>query len=277
MNNTFATKEELFKHLKENKSILIAEKKSVMKKADAFSYVSKNEVAKGIANKENAPTTSLIDKDVLRVKVVINTTNLLDSHSDVHIKSLWKKTLKEKKDIFLLQEHTMKFDHIIADNVNASVKTYKWSDLDYDFEGETEALLFEVDVHKERNPFMFTQYAKGYVKQHSVGMIYVTLFLCINSTDKYYAEEKENWDKYISEVANKRDAEELGYFWAVTEAKLVEGSAVVLGSNYATPTISVKNINEPLEDTQNDNNDSRSNDTIKAEYLKSFILQQLKK
>lgn len=275
MNNTFATKEELFRHLKENKSILIAEKKSVMKKADAFSYVSNNEVSKGSANKENAPTTSLIDKDVLRVKVVINTTNLLDSHSDVHIKSLWKKTLKEKKDVFLLQEHIMKFDHIISDNVKASVKTYKWSDLGYDFEGETEALLFEVDIDKERNPFMFTQYAKGYVKQHSVGMKYVTLHLCINSTEKYNAEEKENWDKYISEVANKQEAEELGYFWAVTEAKLVEGSAVVLGSNYATPTISVKDI-EPLQDTQNDNNDSRSNDTIKAEEIKSFILQQLK-
>lgn len=276
MNNTFETKDELFKYLKDNKSILIAEKKSSMKEADSFSYIRNNELAKGSVIKENAPTASLIDKDVLRVKIVINTTNLLDSHSDVHIKSLWTKTLKEKKDIFLFQEHKMKFDHVIADNVNAYVKTYKWSDLGYNFDGETEALIFEVDVHKERNPFMFAQYAKGYVKQHSVGMIYVKVILCINSTDKYYAEEKDNWDKYISEVANKQDAEELGYFWAVTEAKLVEGSAVVLGSNYATPTISVKNIDEPLEDTQKDNDDSRSNDTIKPEEIKSFILQQLK-
>ena len=34
----FATKEELFKHLKDNKSLLIAEKKAAVKHADALSY-----------------------------------------------------------------------------------------------------------------------------------------------------------------------------------------------------------------------------------------------
>jgi hypothetical protein len=53
-------------------------------------------------------------------------------------------------------------------------------------------------------------------------------------------------------VANKSDIESEGYFWAVTEAKIIEGSAVLKGSNYATPTISVnipKEI-EPSLDTQ---------------------------
>ena len=55
------------------------------------------------------------------------------------------------------------------------------------------------------------------------------------------------------QMTNKEIAEQYGYFWAVTEAKVIEGSAVVFGSNYITPTLSVKQHvpndtqkNEPL-------------------------------
>jgi hypothetical protein len=37
---------------------------------------------------------------------------------------------------------------------------------------DTEALVFNVEIDKDRNDFMFNQYAKGYVKEHSVGMRY---------------------------------------------------------------------------------------------------------
>jgi len=128
------------------------------------------------------------------------------------------------------------------------------------FDGETEALVFDSNIKKDRNPFMFDQYAKGYVKQHSVGMRYVNLFLCMNSDSKLDVEEKANWDKYIGEVVNRKDVEDKGYFWAVTEAKMVEGSAVVKGSNNVTPTISVKDNEEitkekniePVQTTQKD-------------------------
>ena len=66
---------------------------------------------------------------------------------------------------------------------------------------------------------MFEQYAKGYVKEHSVGMRYVSIQLCMNSENKYDIDEKENWDKYIDKVANREDAENAGFFYAVTEAK----------------------------------------------------------
>jgi hypothetical protein len=57
---------------------------------------------------------------------------------------------------------------------------------------------------------MFNQYAKGYVKEHSVGMRYVKE-LAVNSDSKYDAEEKAIWDKYIDEIVNKV-AEEQSYF-----------------------------------------------------------------
>jgi hypothetical protein len=246
-NNKFESKEELFKALKENKAELIATKKMQTKQADAVFNVVPLLNDKGESVKAESIDTSNVNQ--IKAELVINTTNLMDSHSDVHLKGIWNKSVKEQKNLYLLQEHKMSFDSIITDSVNASVNELKWSDLGYNFKGTTEALVFNATIDKARNPFMFEQYSKGYVKEHSVGMRYVKIELALNSDAKYDIEEKAVWDKYIEEVANKEVAEEQGYFWAVSEAKIVEGSAVVKGSNYATPTISVEAVknNTPTE------------------------------
>lgn len=245
----YTDKEELYDFLHRNKSMLISEKKFDVKKADSVDchvlyYTDPNDVIKAAASPEE-----LLRKNTLKVQSVINTTNILDSHGDVHINGLWKKSLREQRSLYLLQEHKMSFDTIISDNVKASAKIMKWSELGFDYKGETEALLFTSEIERDRNEFMFRQYAKGWVKNHSVGMRYVQLFLAINSEESDYKEEKEVWDKYIVNVVNKEEAIEQGFFWAVTEAKVIEGSAVPLGSNRATPTQSVKSI-EPSQDTQ---------------------------
>jgi len=269
----YNTKEELIDYLVQNKSALLAVKKSEIKQADAVSFFvpiinEKNEEIKA----EPKTAEALLKQDVIRVKVVINTTNLMDSHDDVHMKGTFKQSVKQQKAFLHLQEHQSKFDKIISDTSKGSLKTIKWYDLGYEFEGETEALVFESDIEKARNPFMFEQYAKGYVKNHSVGMQYIKLEFAAN--DSRYPTEKAVWDKYIQEVANKEQAEARGYFWAVTEAKVIEGSAVVRGSNWATPTISTKeeNTDEPLKDTQTEDTkeDSRL-DTINKEEFRKLL------
>ena len=52
-----------------------------------------------------------------------------------------------------------------------------------------------------------------------------------------------------------QEAKDRGWFYAITEAKLVEGSAVVMGSNIVTPTLenNMKAVNtlsesEPIEE-----------------------------
>ena len=227
------------KDLKGDKSRLYAMKGKTFKEADAVSYLFQPSPDKADANKEQAGVISQPSDGAILVKSVINTTNLMDSHNDVHMPNLWKKSLQENKSIYLLQEHMMKFDKIISDEVTAYTKNIAWSAIGMPYEGKTHALIFDSTVQKDRNPFMYEQYSKGYVRNHSVGMQYVKYFLAYNSTDKYWAEEKANWDKYIGEVANKEAAEEMGFFWVVTEAKVIEGSAVVRGSNWATPTQSV--------------------------------------
>ena len=255
----FSSKEELFKALRENKSLLIARKKMITKEADAVLLSPDIDlIAKGGTDKAEANNT--VNPTKLQAKLVINSTNIMDSHSDVHMKGIWNQSVKQQKNILFLREHKMTFENIISDNVKASVSLMDWKQLGFDLHGNTEALIFDVAIDKERNSFMFEQYSKGYVKEHSVGMRYVKYLLCLDSNDRYDVEEKENWDKYISEVANKDEAIAQGYFWAVLEAKIIEGSAVVKGSNSATPVLSVETKDiEPLENTQKQ---EPSNDTL---------------
>ena len=241
----FKDKEEMFKALRDNKQALIAQKKMITKEADTVEYlpIAMNKDGEVI----KADTIDISSIKTLKMDLAINTTKIMDSHSDAHFDGLWNKSLKERKSLYLLQEHKMQFAGIITDDVKASVKTMTWKELGADYDGETQVLLFKVNVDKERNPFMFEQYAKGYVKNHSVGMRYVKMELAMNSDSKYDEEEKAVWDKYIDEIVNKEQAEAQGYFWAILEAKVIEGSAVPVGSNTITPTISTESKEAVLD------------------------------
>lgn len=249
----FKNKKDLFAFLVENKALLMEEKKFFPKYGDGIAFMNTfydKALDEFKTYKANLPV-DIGSKNELKVKVVINTTNLLDSHGDVHIPGIWKKSLSENKMLMHLREHQMAFDAIIADGkeLKAYTETMSWKDLGYNFQGNTEALVFESTIKKSRNPYMFEQYASGYVKNHSVGMQYVSFVLCVNEAeDPYYGAEFEAWEKYFPLVANKEDALARGWFWAVKEAKAREGSAVPLGSNWATPTLENDMKSEPVID-----------------------------
>lgn len=242
-NKEFDSKEDLFKALVENKKELISIKKSITKNADAVSY-GYIETIKSGANKAIASADL---PQELSVKVVINTTNFLDSHGDVHIDGIWNKSVKDNKSFLHLQEHDRSFDKIITDNAKASIQSMTWKELGFSYSGSTQALIFESTIDKLRNGFMLKQYANGWVKNHSVGMRYVQIELAINSSADYDKEYKDMWDEYYPIIANKEVADERGYFWVVKEAKIIEGSAVVMGSNSATPTL--ENKTKAVDDT----------------------------
>lgn len=237
---------DLLKWMKENLATLITEKKSAIKHSDA------------IPIHTDINTRMVIDKDGCLVKAAagftpdmsaietvlcaINTTNWMDSHSDVHFPKIWNKSLKDNKAFNHLQEHTMKFTHIISDQSKGYVQKMTWKELGYDYPGETEVLIFASPL-TGRNEYMEDQYRKGYVKNHSVGMQYVDIKFCVNEPeDEWYKVEFANWNQYIDQVVNKERAEEQGYFWAVLEAKIIEGSAVPIGSNTITPTLGFKSV-----------------------------------
>lgn len=265
----FSNQEEAFKFLIANKTLIIAQKKSAIKYADALPYFStieneNNEVVKAseAGDLQNATT--------IKVVAVSNACNYYDSHGDVSIKGSWNRTAKNTKDGLHLQEHQMKYDKLISDNVSFSVESKTWKELGYNYDGSTDCLVMTSTVEKEDNPYMFDKYLKGKVKNHSAGLRYVDVEFAINSEADWAKEEKAVWDKYYPDIVNKEDVDERGYFLAVKEQKIIENSAVLKGSNPATPTISVELVGDTstkqidsAEATQNDAERKKFNVFIK--------------
>lgn len=173
---------------------------------------------------------------------VINTTNWLDSHADVHAKGIWGDDLGNPSYIL---DHDFSVSGLIAQpsDVKAEVRRMRWKQLGLDINGTTDALVFEVTLKEYANPDFMRAIQNGVTLQNSVRMRYDEVVLCVN--DKDYGAEYEAWNKYIKEVANREDAEKLGYFWYIKKARVyLEGSAVLRGSNEVTPVLSKQN-NEP--------------------------------
>lgn len=241
---TFDSNEEALKFLIENKKFIISQKKSVIKHGDGIEYSAAvlNDKKEAVKAGEGVDLSKV---NTINIKAVSNACNYYDSHGDVSLFGSWKRTANNTKDGLHLQEHKMQFDKIISDEVKFSVETISWKELGFDYEGSTECLVMSSMAHKQDNPYMFDKYVNGKVRQHSVGLRYVSMDLAVNNSAEWAKDQKELWDKYYPGIVNKDDVDAAGYFWCVFEQKVIENSAVPKGSNPATPTISV----EPVADT----------------------------
>lgn len=257
----FTSQAEQFKWLASNQDLLKAQRRATPKKTDAHSYGFTSFAINDRGEKlkaEDIVDNPDIEKGILKVRCVINATNILDSHRDLHLPGIWKKSLSEKKLIYLCQEHQLTFKGIISDEVKAFTQTYTFKELGYNYEGTAECLVFDAVVYKDRNEYMFGQYKNGYVRNHSVRMEYVKEYFCMDSDLPEATQYKENWDKYYPMIANTDCIENVTWFYAVTEAKVRdEGSAVVKGSCGVTPTLEVseEEKNNQADDESLDKNE----------------------
>lgn len=219
------------KEIVANKAELIALKKAEVKtvKGGLSSIIKTNSTIKGVFK----------DSDNELQRTIIGNTYLwMDSHEDVHAKGVFAKTIKERKDIFHLHDHEFKITAKVGEPINVYEQVIKWSDLGINKEGETQALFMDTNIKKDYNAQIFNEYKTGRINQHSVGMQYVKIDLAAN--DEEYEEEYKVWNDNIDSIGNKEEAIEKGYFWLVREAKLIEISAVLMGSNSLTPTLNNK-------------------------------------
>lgn len=113
-----------------------------------------------------------------------------------------------------------------------------WKQLGLDYSGETEALTFKVTLTESANKDALNAIIAKHDIQNSVRMGYVSMTLCIDDSSDDFKQEYANFYKYLPLIANKQSAIDAGYFWAIHEAKIIkEGSAVLFGSNEATPIL----------------------------------------
>jgi hypothetical protein len=114
-----------------------------------------------------------------------------------------------------------------------------FSELGKEYSGSAECLIFKI----EKEALVESESIEDIIDnnrpvQNSIRMQYVNFVTCIDDKRPEYKVEKANWDKYYKMIANKADADLMGYFWAVLELKIRdEGSMVVKGSNDATPIL----------------------------------------
>lgn len=180
--------------------------------------------------------------------IVGNTYLWMDSHEDVHAKNLFKKSVSERKgNIFHLHDHEFKITSKVGEPIDIYEKEISWRELNVDKDGSTQALFMDSEIKKEYNTLIFNEYKNNKISQHSVGMQYVKIDLAVN--DEEFEDEYKVWKENINVIGNKELAEEKGFFWFVREAKLIEISAVLMGSNELTPTLQ-DNKTEPSKDTQ---------------------------
>ena len=247
LDKSFDTKEELIDALVATKRINIAKRKSAIKeKRCSFAIVSDS----------SDTTTKAISLGVgSTIYPVINTTNFLDSHDDVHGKSIWNKSAKEQSGkTFFITDHNLNFENIISwpQDVEIMLQEMTWKELGQDLPGSTVALIFKTEIKDYANKAYLSALKSGMPIEHSIRMRYIDVELAVDNPK--YEEEHKVWKETIDLVANRELAEERGYYYYVKEAAISqEGSAVLFGSNSATPTLTeipTKQNIEPSSDTQ---------------------------
>lgn len=228
---------DLFNALLANKSQLIAQKKALPKFTEAVCvtpdlfHVKEQQAVKTAIGYVAPDATSV------RVKLVANTALFMDSQKDVLLPDCWAKSIKDGKGRLHLKDHNYSIDAQVGDVVNIYSQEVSLTELGINQAGTTQSLIYESDVQKSYDEKTFNKYKSGNIRQHSIGLQYVKIDLAINDSD--YKEEFANWNKYIDQIINKEDAQAAGYFWIVPEIKLIEVSAVLMGANELTPTLTV--------------------------------------
>jgi len=257
LNKHFDTKTDMLKELAKNESKIVELKKAAIKETDSVNFFM------SIPDSSAEKALSFVKEGF--VYPVINTTNFLDSHGDVHFPNIWNKSLKDKANkIFYVLEHKLSIDNVIAypNDVKAFVKTMAWSDLNLPYDGETQALIFEIAKDKIKIEKIKDLFGELVAFENSVRMRYISIALAAKSDDEGLAKQNQLWKDRINLVANKDTAEARGYFWAIDEASIEkEGSLVLFGSNSATPVLYQKEYEAVDPDTSNNEPDESTQKT----------------
>jgi hypothetical protein len=190
-------------------------------------------VKEGEQNKALIERNLPLDTDNAVYRTIIaNTYNYMDSHDDVHLNNVFKKSLEETKKLFLLHDHKFEVTAQIGNIMKAYEQEGRFLYYGYNSPLDTQALLLDVEIEKAKNELVFNEYKNHEINQHSVGMYYVKIDLAIDNQDD--KEAYALYRKYLPQIGNADEVEKQGYFFAVQEAKLKETSAVLLGSNPLT-------------------------------------------
>ena len=261
LNKEFATKDEMFAELRKSKKQLIDFKTSQIYKScekDNSIYARPIDVSK------YSETNKGIQGDENFYYVAVNSTGILDSHGDLHVKGIWNKSIKEQQGKnYLVLDHKMEVANTVVkkEYIETFAMELPFNVVGKNYDGNGEFLIYKFPKDKVINSIAKEWLESGDAIESSVRMQYVKVNLAMNSTNKEDSEEKATYDNNINLVANKSDFEEIDYFFVVKEAaNKGESSLVLAGSNHVTGVIEIEEKQEPLKSTI-DNEPSKDTQT----------------
>lgn len=234
----FASKEALFADLRKNYNDLIAFKKAEIQKSCEKGLAV---ICKSLDIHKLQDHVKALKVDNAYYYIAVNSTNILDSHEDLHIPGIWNKSVKEQQgQNYLCADHVLCIDSVIVrkEHIEMLVVELPFAMLGKAYEGNTEVLVYKVAKDKVIHAKAKEWLESGDDIEASVRMQYVTILFAMDSNDPEDATLKKNYDDYFHQIVNKADFEYILYYFIVKEAKNVrESSLVVFGSNPATGNI----------------------------------------
>ena len=244
------TGKQLIDWLVANKQDVIDAKKAIVKHADASFALPTLE--KEFAVKGKYLFEDNIEAGTIKRTVIANTYLYMDSHDDVHLENTFTNSIEQRKSRPQphLYDHQFSVLAKVGKSLNYTERSISWRELGIGKTGMTTALFLESEIKKAYNEKVYDAYLDGAIDQHSVGMRYIKIALAVNDEENYPNEYKV-WEENIAKIGNRAQVEKQGYFFAVSEAALLETSAVLEGSNGLTPTLGNKS-DEPLDNIQKD-------------------------
>lgn len=233
----------LFDFLIANKSQLIATKKAGLKYTDALVCAPSIISAMKVSSVKGLEGADDLEEGVVKVKVVGNSAWWCDSQMDVLTDTCYDKSIKEKGTLIPhIADHIHTSTNHVGDVTAVYTQKIALKDLGLTLPGTTTCFVMETDVREDYNEDTYKFYKNRKINQHSIGLQYVSIGMCIN--DKDYLPEFEMWKKYYDKVINKDVVDERGYFWIVPEIKIMENSCVLFGANELTPTLEVSDTED---------------------------------
>lgn len=235
-----STKAETFAYLRSNIKHIIMQKKSLPIKSDILEWGCLPVNQKSTIKEDG----SLLGPDEIEVNAIANLSGWCDSYMDVMIKDNWNKTITDKSIVYHLKNHTddsgcYSTDSIVGKNPELYTKNF---DLSYfglisDVK-KAQALMMRSVVPKNYDAKTYQLYVDQQIKQHSIGLRYIQIVLCLDSDLEEDVQYKKNWDKYYPGVINKDLVDTYHYFFAVIESQILENSCVLFGANKNTGVFS---------------------------------------
>lgn len=245
---------ELFKFLVANKKSLIEQKKAIIKHTDDLiapvSFISgftKDGTTKAA---DSTPLSVVPGQRELGVKVIANAAWYCDLAMDVLTDKSYDRSIKERGILIPhIQDHIWKSTSHVGDVKAVYKQMMKLKDIGYKAGGEdqTTCLIFETIIKEEYDGKVYLFYKNGKINQHSIGLLYLSIGLCINDPD--FLPEFELWNKYYKKVVNKDVIDEAGYFWIVPEIKVLENSCVLFACNELTGTTEMEDPENKSEES----------------------------